>query len=61
MDLNDHSAHHSHFITDYVKYMKGETSFRAAYSSRLNNCEHVWALVKRLWAKFVSRITVDYN
>ena len=41
--------------------MKGEWSFSAPYSSRLNNCEFVWAAMKKIWANFISRITVDYN
>ena len=59
--MENHSAHHSRFITDYVKYMKAEVLFHAEYSSRLNNCEHCWAVLKKLWANYVSRITVDYN
>ena len=47
--------------TDYVKYMQGEATFTPPYSSRLNNCEHSWAVLKKLWSNYVSRITVDYN
>ena len=41
--------------------MKAEVLFNAPYSSRLNNCEHCWAVLKKLWSNYVSRITVDYN
>ena len=41
--------------------MNTEALFMAPYSSRLNNCEHVWSLMKKLWSTFVSRITVEYN
>ena len=41
--------------------MKAEVLFNAEYSSRLNNCEHCWAVLKKLWLNYVSRIKVDYN
>ena len=41
--------------------MKAKSLFTAPYSSRLNNCEHVWATLKRMWATLISRVTVDYD
>ena len=44
-----------------MTYMGAKSLFTAPYSSRLNNCEFVWSMLKKTWATFVSRITVDYN
>ena len=59
--MDNHSSHHSKVITDYLKFKKAEILFTAPYSSRLNNVEFVWALLKKLWSNLISRITVEYN
>ena len=59
--MDNHSSHHSTAITDFLKAQQAEVLFMAPYSSRLNNVEFVWALLKKLWANFISRITVEYD
>ena len=59
--FDNHSSHHSRYVQDYMKHMNAKSLFTAPYSSRLNNCEHVWSMLKRSWSTLVSRITVDYN
>ena len=44
-----------------MNHMNAKSLFTAPYSSRLNNVEHVWSMLKRSWSTLVSRITVDYN
>ena len=59
--MDNHSSHHSKVITDFIKLKRAEVLFTAPYSSRLNNVEFVWALLKKLWATYIARITVDYD
>ena len=59
--MENHSSHHSKAITDFLTAKKAEVLFTAPYSSRLNNAEFVWAELKKLWANFISRITVEYD
>ena len=41
--------------------MKSHSLFTAPYSSRLNNVEFVWSMLKKRWATLISRITTEYN
>ena len=59
--MDNHSSHHSKVITDFIKLKRAEVLFTAPYSSRLNNVEFLWALLKKLWGNFIARITVDYD
>ena len=48
-------------MTDFLAYKKVEVLFTAPYSSCLNKCEYAWAVLKKLWATFVSKISVNYK
>ena len=59
--FDNHSSHHSRYVQDYMRYMKSHSLFTAPYSSRLNNVEFVWSMLKKSWSTLVSRITTEYN
>ena len=59
--FDNHSSHHSRYVQDYMKFMGAKSLFTAPYSSRLNNCEFVWSILKKSWATLISRITTEYN
>ena len=59
--MDNYSSHHSKVITDFINFKQAEILYTAPYSSRLNNVEFVWALLKKLWANYIARITVDYD
>ena len=44
-----------------MKFIGAKSLFTAPYSSRLNNCEFVWYILKKSWATLVSRITTEYK
>ena len=57
---DNHSAHKSREFQSSVRDAGMELRFLPPYSSPFSPCEHVWSLFKRLFAKTVSRLQVDY-
>ena len=52
--LDNHRAHHSLVVTEWLKEKHYIVHFLPPYSSELNPIETVWALLKRRWGKMLS-------
>ena len=57
--LDNHSAHKSKAVMDYLEEQEVESIFLPAYSSPLNPVERVWALFKHEWAKELAKVKVE--
>ena len=49
--LDNHRAHHSKLVTDWLQEKQYVISFLPPYSSELNPIETVWCLMKHEWGK----------
>jgi len=54
---DNHSAHHSHVVRDYVASTRLDLRFLPAYSSPLSVQERVWSILKAHWAKHMSHFS----
>ena len=59
--MDNASSHHALYVTDYLAYRGLEVIFLPPYSSPLNSCERVWSLLKKVWSKAISTLTVNYD
>ena len=48
---DNHAAHRSYYVRDYLRFKRLEVLFTPSYSSPLNACEYVWGLFKRRFAR----------
>ena len=51
--LDNHRAHHSKVVSEYLGMKGYVVSFLPPYSSELNPIETVWSLMKREWGKIL--------
>ena len=53
--LDNHRAHHSGLVSEWLEEKGLNTLFLPPYSSELNPVEPVWALLKREWGNHLMR------
>ena len=58
---DNHSAHLSYYVRDYLAFAQLQIVFQPPYSSPLNCCETVWSIFKKEFAKNISKITRQYD
>ena len=58
---DNHAAHRSYYVRDFLRYKQVEVLFTPAYSSPLNSCEFVWALLKKRFAKEFAKKTRNFQ
>jgi len=59
--LDNHSAHHSYVLRDYLAYKRVTVLYLPPYSSTLSSVEWLWGLWKLRWAKALAGITAAYD
>ena len=49
--MDNHAAHHSKFITEFIEEREGILLFMPSTSSYFNPIETIWSWVKQKWRK----------
>ena len=59
--LDNHSSHKSRTVREWASQAGLTLKFLPSYSSVLSCVERIWALFKRTWARYLSKLQVTYN
>ena len=54
--LDNHAAHHSHLVRNWIASKGYRVHFLPPYSSELNPIETVWSMMKREWGQHLIKI-----
>ena len=56
--MDNHTAHRSHKVQDYLQKMGVRVIFTAPGASSINPIENVWSVLKNLWRRKMTKLSV---